>query len=118
MSQILKQIPGQNFTRKQKRHGFLDFLKIDINIGEKVTDFFRGFSNRFTRKKTFYDKVPTANTAAPKQLVTSVRDGVKKLAAPPKKPVNKIIGVSPNTKGPFGGTRKRKQRKQRKQRKH
>ncbi len=102
MIQTLKQRRRQNFTRKQKGEGFLDFLKNDINIGQKVQGFFSGLRNRFTKKKTFTDRVASGVktvAAAPKQLVTGVSAGVKNMAAPPK------------PKGPFGGTRKRKQRK-------
>ena len=121
MTQTLKQRRRQNFTRKQKGGGFLDFLKIDIPIKEKVQGFFSGLRNRFTRKKTFTEKVKDnvasgvkTVAAAPKQVVTGVSAGVKNMAAAPKKLVSKIPGVAPKPKGPFGGTRKRKQRKQRK----
>ena len=105
MTQTLKQRRKQNFTRKQKGGGFFDFLKTDIPIGQKVQGFFSGLRNRFTKKKTFTEKVASGVktvAAAPKQVVTGVSAGVKNMAAPPK------------PKGPFGGTRKRKQRKQRK----
>ena len=109
MNQTLKQRRRQNFTRKQKGGGIFDFLKTDINIGQKVQDFFSGLRNRFTKKKTFTDKVASGVktvAVAPKQVITKVSAGVKNMADAPK------------PKGPFGGTRKRKQRKQRKQRKH
>ena len=123
MTQTLKQRRRQNFTRKQKGGGFLDFLKTDIPIPikEKVQGFFSGLKNRFTKKKTFTEKVKEnlasgvkTVAAAPKQVVTGVSAGVKNMAAAPKKLVSKIPGVAPKPKGHFGGTRKRKQRKQRK----
>lgn len=105
MTQTLKQKRRLNFTRKQKGGGgLIDFLKTDINIGEKVQDFFSGLKNRFTKKQTFTEKVASGLTnvaAAPKQVITGVSDRVKNM-------------VAPKPKGPFGGTRKRKQRKQRK----
>ena len=107
MTQTLKQRRRQNFTRKQKGGGFFDFLKINVPIGEKVKGFFSGLKARFTRKKTLTEKV----IAAPKQVMTGVSTGVKNMAAAPKKLVSKIPGVAPKPKGPFGGTRKRKQRK-------
>jgi hypothetical protein len=118
MTLSLKQRRRQNFTRKQKGGGFLDFLKTDINIGQKVQGFFSGLRNRFTKKKTFTEKVKhnvasgvKTLEAAPKQVVTGVSAGVKNMAAAPKKLVSKIPGVAPKPKGPFGGTRKRRQRK-------
>jgi hypothetical protein len=106
MTQKLKQRRRQNFTRKQKGGGFFDFLQINVPVGEKVKGFFSRI-NPFTRKKTLTEKV----AAAPKQVITTVSTGVKHMAAAPKKLVNKIPGVAPKPKGPFGGTRKRKQRK-------
>ena len=116
MTQTLKQRRRQNFTRKQKGGGFFDFLSNDINIGQKVKGLFSRI-NPFTRKKTFTEKVASGVktvAAAPKQVVTGVSAGVKNMAAAPKKIVNQIPGLAPKPKGPFGGTRKRKQRKQRK----
>ena len=118
MTQTLKQRRRQNFTRKQKGGGgFFDFLKINVPVGEKVKGFFSRI-NPFTRKKTFTEKVKDnvasgvkTVAAAPKQVVTGVSAGVKNMAAAPIKLVSKIPGVAPKPKGPFGGTRKRKQRK-------
>jgi|TARA_Y100000389_G_scaffold204321_1_gene256233 hypothetical protein len=118
MTQTLKQRRRQNFTRKQKGGGFFDFLKINVPVGEKVKGFFSGLKARFTRKKTFTEKVKDnvasgvkTVAAAPKQVVTGVSAGVKNMAAAPKKLVSKIPGVAPKPKTVFGGTRKRKQRK-------
>ena len=112
MIQTLKQRRRQNFTRKQKGGSLIDFklidiLKTNINISEKVQDFFSRI-NPFTRKKPF-----------PKKVNDNVVSSVKTVAAAPKKviagvtKVKNMVGTS-NSKGPFGGTRKRKQRKQRK----
>ena len=123
MTQTLKQRRRQNFTRKQKGGGIFNFLKTYINIGQKVQGFFSGLRNRFTKKKTFTDKVASGvktvasapkqvvTSSAPKQVVTGVSAGVKNIAADPKKLVSEIPGVATKPKGPFGGTRKRKQRK-------
>lgn len=118
MVQTFKQKRRQNFTRKQKGGGLFDFLKIDIPIGEKVTGLFSGLKARFTRKKTFTDKVKDNITSGvktlvntPNKLVTGASSGVKNMATAPKKIVNQIPGVAPKPKGLFGGTRKRKQRK-------
>ena len=113
MTQTSKQRRRQNFTRKQKGGGSFDFLSINVPIKEKVQGFFSRI-NPFTRKKTFTEKVASGVktvAAAPKQVITTVSTGVKHMAAAPKKLVNKIPGVAPKPKGPFGGTRKRKQRK-------
>jgi len=117
MTQTLKQRRRQNFTRKQKGGGLFDFLSINVPIKEKVQGFFSRI-NPFTRKKTFTEKVKDnvasgvkTVAAAPKQVVTGVSAGVKNMAAAPIKLVSKIPGVAPKPKGPFGGTRKRKQRK-------
>lgn len=108
MTQTLKQ------RRRQKGGSIFDFLKTDINIGQKVQGFFSGLRNRFTKKKTFTDKVAygvKTVAVAPKQVITKVSAGVKNMADDPKKLVSKIPGVATKPKGPFGGTRKRKQRK-------
>ena len=113
MTQTLKQRRRQNFTRKQKGGGFFDFLKINVPVEEKVIGFFRRI-NPFTRKKTFTEKVVSnvkTVAGAPKQIVTGFGTGVKKMADAPRKLVNKFTGVHSKPKGPFGGTRKRKQRK-------
>lgn len=89
MTQKLKQRRRQNFTRKQKGGGFLDFLQINVPVGERVKGFFSRI-NPFTRRKTLTETV----AAAPKEVITRVS-----------------TGLAPKPKGPFGGTRKRKQRK-------
>jgi len=117
MTLTLKQRRRHNFTRKQKGGGIFDFLKTDINIGQKVQGFFSGLRNRFTRKKPFTEQVKDSVAtvaAAPKQVFTGVKNVSTGIAAAPKKLVSKIPGVASKPKGTFGGTRKRKQRKQRK----
>tara|TARA_Y100000816_G_scaffold50644_1_gene32256 strand:- start:3139 stop:3474 length:336 start_codon:yes stop_codon:yes gene_type:complete len=110
MIQTSKQTHTPNFTRKQKK-GFFGFLKTDIDIGKNVVGLFRGLRNRFTPKKPFYQKVIDNVPPAPKQFVTGISAGVKNIPDTPKKHVNKNLKVPPKSKGPFGGTRKKKQRK-------